>query len=660
MALLWLACWLWVGGGAIAFVLQGRAKASAGVALVSLVGGAGLAAWPAVEVLRTGVNLWALMPWALPLGLGATGLDPLSALFLLVLLVVATLAGVYGVAYLAPERRHRVIGATWLPFHVLVAAMVMLLIARDGMVFLLAWEMMTLASFMLVVFDHHLPAVRRAAVVYLIAGHVGAAALMAMFLVLDDGSGTLLFGAGGVVGSPNVVFLLALIGFGTKAGLFPLHVWLPEAHAAAPSHVSALMSGVMLKMGVYGLLRVLPWLGAPRLAWGVTLLLLGAVSAVVGVLYALAQDDLKRLLAYSSVDNVGLIVMALGLALIGMHQEMPVLVWLATMGALLHVVNHAVFKSLLFMGAGAVLRGTGTRQLEALGGLVRRMPAVGHLFLVGVMAVCALPPLNGFVSELFMYMAALQGVLRGEGLILVATLSALVVLAGVGGLTLLCFAKAYGIAFLGEARSAAASEATAPGVGMWAPMLVLALLALSLGLGASWSTGWVGSLVSHETGVTIPALEQTLARMLAMVSVLAGGGLVLVLVLLGLRRRLAPPPLEARELTWDCGYTAPTSRMQYSGASLVQPVRRDFGWLLGLRRQEVRGGDVDVGGLFPRPTLFASKTPDWVLERLWVPALAGLGVALRLLRRFQRGRVQVYILYILVTLILLLIYQVEA
>jgi formate hydrogenlyase subunit 3/multisubunit Na+/H+ antiporter MnhD subunit len=281
-------------------------------------------------------------------------------------------------------------------FNLLLASMLLVVTARNGVLFLVSWEIMSLSSFFLVMFEDEKPGVREAGWTYLVTTHLGTALLLAMFVLLGRNSGSLDFDA---LSAPEaiagVVFLLGLIGFGTKAGLMPLHVWLPEAHPVAPSYVSAVMSGVMIKMGIYGLLRTLTWLGEPPAWWGWTLLVLGVVSGVLGVLYALAQHDLKRLLAYHSVENIGIIAMALGVGLLGVHYRIPAMAALGFTGGLLHVVNHALFKSLLFLGAGSVLHATGVGDLDRLGGLLKRMPITGTTFLIGAAAICGLPPLNG-------------------------------------------------------------------------------------------------------------------------------------------------------------------------------------------------------------------------------------------------------------------------
>ncbi|HPT00812.1 MAG TPA: proton-conducting transporter membrane subunit, partial [Candidatus Aminicenantes bacterium] len=351
------------------------------------------------------------LPWSLPFGSLTMRLDPLSALFALTILVVSALAALYGIGYFSPIPKRGNLSLYWFNFSTLVVSMLVVITARNGLLFLLAWELMSLSSFFLVLFEKDDAMVRRAGWTYLIATHIGTAFLLVFFLLLGARSGgTLEFGAfkGSVLlpGTAGVAFLLALVGFGTKAGFMPLHVWLPEAHPAAPSNVSALMSGVMIKTGIYGLVRSLTFLGTPAPWWGWVLLAVGAFSGILGVLFALAQHDLKRLLAYHSVENIGIIALGIGLGVFGLSCHNPLLIYLGFAGGLFHVVNHALFKSLLFLGAGSVLHSAGTREIDILGGLLKRMPTTGTTFLIGSVAICGLPPLNGFASEFMIYLAS--------------------------------------------------------------------------------------------------------------------------------------------------------------------------------------------------------------------------------------------------------------
>ena len=647
-----LAAFLVGGLGALLATSHPRwaSRLGAGGAVV----GSALGLAPAVMVLcgrdLPGVDL----PWSVPGGALSLAIDPLSAFFLVPIFVVGAATAVYGAAYLLPEARHKLLGPAWLWFDLLVASMALVVTARNGLLFLMAWEAMALSSFFLVVFHHEREGVPRAGWVYLVATHLGTAFLLALFAWLARDAGSLDFArwqlpaAGG-----SWVFVLALVGFGSKAGLFPLHVWLPEAHPVAPSHVSALLSGVMIKMGIYGLLRIVALLGAPPAGAAAVLVVVGLVSGVFGVLLALGQHDLKRLLAYHSVENIGIIVLGLGLAWVAASEGRPEVAALALAGGLLHVWNHALFKALLFLGAGAVGRSAGTQDLEQLGGLLRRMPWTGAAFLVGAAAICALPPLNGFVSEFLIYSASLTGAARSTTTSILAYGAAIGGLALMGGLAAACFVKAAGIAFLGEPRSALAARATEVDPGMRGAMVCLALGCAVLGVAGP--LGMAGAL--RPARQLLPATVEVDGALRGVVPVLwtvGGVGVAVVLValgLVGLRRRLLRRRGERLGETWGCGYAAPTPRMQYTASSFAQPLTRLFSPVLRMHES-----GVPPDGAFPRPTFFASHPAD-VAESAFQRAFLAVVWLARRARPIQAGSTQLYVLYSVLAALALLLWR---
>jgi formate hydrogenlyase subunit 3/multisubunit Na+/H+ antiporter MnhD subunit len=525
--------------------------------------------------------------------------------------------------------------------------------------FLMAWELMTIASYFLVTTHHERADVRRAGRIYLIAAHAGTACLLVLFLLLGTNS-TLDFDSFGPAGArtaagAGAIFLLAVVGFGVKAGFIPLHVWLPEAHPAAPTHVSAVMSGIMIKMGIYGLLRTISFLGEPPLWWGWVLLVIGLVSGVLGVLYALAQHELKRLLAYHSVENIGIIGMGMGLGLIGMARHDPLLFALGFGAALVHVVNHAVFKALLFFGAGSVIQGTGTGEIEHLGGLLKRMPTTGAAFLVGAVAISGLPPLNGFVSEFLLLLGAFTAVGADKLPVGIAGVALIAGLALVGGLAAACFAKAFGIVFLGEPRTAEARETREAPALMRTPMFALALACVGIGVSSPVLLPVLARVLPGVEGMPPGAtMPELLSAQPALLGVTRVGALLIALVLLFgalrwllLRRR----PVRAA-VTWDCGYARPTPRHQYTASSFVQPVLDLFAPMLG-----TRVSSVNPRGVFPSTASLETSTPDSFRERVFRPIFVEVERALGKFRRIQEGRVQVYVLYIALTLLALLAYQ---
>lgn len=592
--------------------------------------------------------------WPLPVGELHVALDALSSFFLVCVFLVSGLAAVYGGGYLRPYIGKRRLAPALFFFNLLVASMAVVTIARDGILFLIAWEVMSVTSFFLVTFESEREEVRRAGMTYLIASQLGVIFLFILFALLGQSSGTYDFDALGAASGPaaglaNVCFLLALVGFGTKAGFWPVHIWLPDAHSAAPSHVSALMSGVMIKMGIYGLLRTLAFLGPPPVWWGAVLIAIGAVSGVAGVLHALAQHDLKRLLAYHSVENIGIIVLGIGLGLLGQSQGNAPVAFLGYAGGLLHVLNHGLFKGLLFEGAGSVLHGTGTRDIDSLGGLYRRMPVTGVTFLVGSVAICGLPPLNGFVSEWLIYIGAFRGAAAFPTGWAVWALVAVPALALIGGLAAACFVKAFGVVFLGEPRTEAALKAHEAGNAMRAPMLLGALLCLAIGL---WPAGAVR--IVAPAAVFLGKMSGAIPDAGPLSAITRVGAMLLALVLLlGLIRLALLRRREvSRAATWGCGYAAPSPRMQYTAASFAQPILALFAPVIHSRVDE-QGPD----GYFPAKAHYEEHLGDMAGERLLLPATRLVLRALSRLHAIQQGRLQLYLVYIAVTLVVLLIWQ---
>jgi hydrogenase-4 component B len=583
-------------------------------------------------------------------GLGA---DALSGFFSLPVFLVGGLGAIYGASYWTPRSHPRNGRRLRFCYGLLVASLTFITLARDGMAFLVAWEIMALTNFLLVATDDEDPAVRRAGWLYLLYSHVSVLCLFALFLLVQRISGDFALGVIPAAAPPTLrtaIFVLALVAFGIKAGAMPLHSWLPAAHASAPSHVSALMSGVVIKMGIYGLVRMCGLLASPPLAWGVILLAIGSLSAFFGVVLALGQHDLKRLLAYHSIENIGIILLGLGLALVGRSAGQPDWVILGLAGCLLHVWNHALFKSLLFLGAGSVVHATGTRDLELTGGLARRMPATAGLFLLGSIAICGLPPLNGFVSELFVYLGLVRTALTPGSAW--AALPA-PVLAATGALAVACFVKVFGIAFLGTARSAAAREAHESPALMLAPMAVLAMACAVLGAAPRLAAPalekatavWAGQPM---TGLSLAGLAPLGWISAAAVALLAATALVAALVLPACRRsRRREPALP----TWDCGYAGGSARLQYTSSSFAQLITAHFAWAL---RPKVHAPRIER--LFPAPSRFSSHVEDLVLDGLLLPAARGASWITARMRALQQGQLQRYILYILAVLVPLLVW----
>lgn len=642
-------------GGVLARAAQAAPRLSSGLAAATAAVGCAMGLVPALRVLAGASLAPVRLPWPVPYGSFHLAIDPLSAFFLVPLFVVSLLAAVYGVAYMNAGHARRPAGASWLFFHLLVASMAIVVTARNGLLFLVAWEGMSLASFFLVTFHDEREDICTAGWTYLVATHLGTAFLLALFVLLGRARGTMEFDSFLADERAGILFVLALVGFGTKAGVLPFHVWLPEAHPAAPSHVSALMSGVMIKTGIYGLVRVMTTIGPPPLWWGWTLVGVGVVSGVVGVVFALAQHDLKRLLAYHSVENIGIIVMGLGLGAIGTATGSPSLAAIGYAGGLLHVLNHALFKGLLFLGAGSVAHATGTREIDRLGGLLRPMPWTGTAFLVGAVAICGLPPLNGFASEFLVYVAAFQGVVSPGTDAALPSLAVLAGLAAIGGLAVACFTKAFGVVFLGSARSKEAEGARESAASMRLPMAALAAACVGIGLAGPFVADRLSLVIALPSGLAVGQARLHLSGGTGPLAWATAGGCVLALLvgaLVLVRRRLLARRSVTETVTWGCGYLYPTPRMQYTASSFAGPTTAFFRLVLGTRAR------VETPeGLFPKTGRFESHTPDVVRERLYEPLFGAIEARLARLRWLQHGSVHVYVLYIALTLVALLLWR---
>jgi formate hydrogenlyase subunit 3/multisubunit Na+/H+ antiporter MnhD subunit len=661
MDVLLAALGLHLAGGLLAFLLGRWPRAATLAGAGSAVLAALLGLFAALRVLVGGDPISCSAPYDFLRGPFQVELDALGAVFLIPVQVLSALAAVYGANYLLAYRNERSLGGPWLFFNLFVAGMSAVLLAGTAFLFLFAWEIMSLAGYFLVTFEHDRAEVRRAGWVYLVAAHLGVAVLLAAFVLLAGHAGDVAFAAFAASGPPGpvlagVLFVLTVIGFGTKAGLVPLHVWLPEAHPAAPSHVSALMSGVMIKMGIYGMLRVLGFLGEPAWWWGPTLGVLGLVSALVGIALATQQRDLKRVLAYSSIENVGLIALALGLGLWGRAAHQPALAVLGLTAALLHVWNHALMKSLLFLTAGSVLHGSGTRDMERLGGLLRAMPWTGALLILGAVAIAALPPLNGFAGKWLLSVGLLECGLGNPADRGLTALLAVASLALVGTLAALAYVRLCGVALLGSPRSPAAEHAHESGPWMLGPMLVLLLLCVAAGLAPGTvsrlqepglaqvlgGTDWQSVLVRSD-GLQIPPTEQ-LDRV-GLVNAWLLGGLVLGgagLWLVFRRHAQQGGP------TWGCGYLEPTARIQYSGRSFSEMLAGQILPRFLRPRKQARPPE----GLFPAPGQFHAASPDPISEEVYEPLFAGAARRFAALRILQQGKTHVYLLYIFVVLVL--------
>lgn len=688
-----------LASGAVVSLLLARWPRAAMIASMSALFVAGL--------LLAMVSLWVLMgaadaiqtsvAWSLPLGHISLGVDALSAWFLMTIGLLAACVAPYSAAYMRPFEGREPVHRFGALICVLLASLVLFVAASDTVMFLIGWESMTLSAFLLVIFHDERAEVRRGAWMYLIATHLATALfLLPLFGLLFSATHTTDFSDIAPTlqneAKPflTTLFFLGLAGFGAKAGFFPMHIWLPAAHPVAPTPVSAFLSGVVVKMGIYGLLRLLTWLPALPVYCGACLLGVGIVSGVMGVLYALAQHDLKRLLAYHTIENIGIIAIAIAVGMLGETANEPAAAALGYAGALLHVTNHALFKGLLFLSAGTVLHGTGTLMIERLGGLAKKTPANALLFLTGAIAICGLPPLNGFVSEWVIYAGLLTGTQQDIGASGGVPALGVFSLALMGGLALACFAKVFGVVFLGAPRDAALDAHATP-LAMKLSMSGLAIACVFIGLAPGvWvpltygATGMPMGLEAERVGMPFQNVLDAGTRL----SVMAA---LLVCIVVGLalfrhalrvqgRKRLGPETLPQVN-TWGCGYALPDARMQYTAASFALPLMRAFRGMLWPEYNLVA-----PVGPFPAKSHVEMHTPDLAEHDLFVPlfrstarifsmyrnvtwsGLAATGMKAHDARRragpmqallanmaaaLRKGTIQVYLAFIVITLILL-------
>lgn len=593
-------------------------------------------------------------------------IDALAAFFVFVILLVALCCSVYGIGYVREYYKRYNIGALGFLYNLFILGMVLVVTAANGIFFLLAWEIMSLASYFLVVYDRQSAENVKAGTLYLIITHAASACLLLAFILLYTFTGSFDFAtiAANAHMLPDAakaaVFILAFIGLGTKAGVIPMHIWLPSAHPAAPSHVSALMSGVMIKTGIYMMIRLLLDMLQPiPLWWGEVILIAGAVSAVLGVLYALTEHDIKRLLAYHSIENIGIILLGLGSAMIFATLHQPGLETLALVATLFHTLNHALFKSLLFLGAGAVIQGTHTRNIEKYGGLLRLMPFTGLCFLVGSMAISALPPFNGFFSEWVTFQSLFGGLHTG-GQATWIFLGAVVALALTGGLAAACFVKAFGAAFLARPHTEAAGHAKESPLIMRLGMGGLAFLCLVVGVlsgPAVQAIQHVAKNVAHTPAALSASTHSVVVTgytasvsgpaMLAFLGVATLG--VWAIVRFGVYRRqkvtIAP--------VWDCG-TPLNSRMEITATGFAHSIIRVFKDVLRPTLQ-VSAKQNGQSAYAVSSRKVTAGVHDIYRAYIYTPIYNGLFAISQQVKRIQNGHLSAYILYMLAILLITLV-----
>ncbi len=598
--------------------------------------------------------------------------DKLAAFFIFLISLIALWASVYGIGYTKHYYRKYNIGILGFFYNIFIAGMFMVVSAHNALFFLIVWELMSLASYFLVIFENKEPENIKSGTLYFVMTHIGTAFIIMMFLLFYRATGTFDFALikSSITSiSPvlkNTIFILALIGFGTKAGIIPFHIWLPSAHPAAPSHVSALMSGVMIKTGIYMFIRIFfDIMPSTPIWWGVLILIVGAISSLLGVLYALAENDIKRLLAYSSIENIGIILLALGGSFIFSALDMKSLAMIGLVAALFHIFNHAVFKALLFMGAGSVIMKTHTRNIEEYGGLIRLMPQTAFFFLMGSMAISALPPLNGFFSEWLTFQTLFSGILSSSNSIQLVFILAAGSLAFTGGLAAACFVKVFGITFLARPRSEKAKHAKESDISLQLGMAVFASFTIIIGFFSGNISAILLNIVksleifrfselpffSNTNGLILNNQFAALSMPIVFITLIGA----IAFVYLAMRSNHKGQVKYSR--TWDCGSDL-TPKMEITGTGFSRSIITIFQNVLKPSKQHdieyqdaqmryfqksytVTMGRKNIYGMY-----LYGPTHDWLLK------ITGYA------KRLQSGNVNLYIMYVFFVLIALLIFAV--
>jgi len=603
--------------------------------LFSMVAASFLGIAAATKILINPINNTINIPWHIPLGNFSIEIDALSAIFILLICLFAPLYAIYGQSYLNHSDKKQLT----IFYPLLIISMLFVVMAKNGFLFLLSWEIMSIAGYFLITFEddeHSL----KSGFIYLVATNIGMLFLLPFFLLL--GNNNLDFQC---LSGNSLIFLLGFIGFSTKAGVFPFHGWLPKAHPVAPSHVSALLSGVMIKMGIYGILRMIILLNEPQIIWGYICIVLGVFSALIGIFSALSQKELKTILAYSSIENIGIILLAIGLTIIGKSKDLPILTILALTATIFHIINHALFKGLLFLGAGAISKATQIKNINLLGGLHKKLPLLSGLFLIGVMSMTAMPLFNGFIGEFFLLLASLKGLLLGDFFAIIPLLS----LCFIAALCFMLFSSVYSIIFLGEERSSfKLSKIPSP---MLRIMGIIALLCTLFGTLPFVLFPIIKKAVFlFLPNVDIATLQESKTTLYKLSISFSIFFLVLMTLLL-IRHQILKNRKIVITSTWGCGYDKITAKMQYNFSSFVQPIAFLF------QKFFFHFSNHNLKDLFPKEENFLITPFDFLTKYFYKPLMEKLLLISEKTKKIQHGRTQFYIFYIFLTLVFLLLWK---
>jgi len=608
---------------------------------------------PAVKVLSSHQTVQSSLSLSYPFGIVPVRIDPLSAWFILIINLTCINSALYGIGYLKKYAQHRTrLVLHWIYFVLFQASMLAVCLLHHGLAFLVAWEIMSISSFLLVIFEQENPGTLKAGINYLVQMHIGVAFLSIAFIAVYAGTGSFDFASINAWFSqhdPGWVFLLFFLGFGIKAGFIPLHTWLPHAHPAAPSHVSGAMSGVIVKLGIYGILRIISFLHSGFLGAGEAILAVSLLTAMYGILNAAVHRDVKRMLAFCTIENIGLIGMGIGIGLIGKASGNDAIFYIGFLAALLHTLNHSLYKSLLFFAAGNIYQQAHTRDMDRLGGLGRPMPQTAFFFLCGSLAICALPPFNGFISEFLLYTGFSEGIrtagIQLNGLMVLG----IAFLAMVGGLSLFTFTKSFGVIFLGAPRMPPAEPPSEVSQLMRLPLYIILVLMLGIGF---FPNAWLKPLMpvvemfqpaahpgSYNPGASLNWTGPVFAA-----------GVILVFGIYQLRTRISRKMSAPVLPTWGCGYIAPNPRMQYTGKSFSKTLAKLFSYFTAESKKYA-----EITGIFPGKRSYRSHYSDFFESRIFDRIKNRLLAAVNSFGFIQTGQTQQYVLYGLFFMVVIII-----
>jgi hydrogenase-4 component B len=603
---------------------------------------------PAIKAL-TGNTIEIVISKALVFGNISFQIDSLSAWFILIINLTCINGAFYGIGYMKQYSEQRSnLSMHWILFLLFQSSMLWVCIVQNGLAFLVVWELMSISSFLLVIFEHQKKATLKAGINYLVQMHIGVLFLAAAFIWVYYAEGSFEFSAieKFFSSNPNLwLFILFFVGFGIKAGFIPLHSWLPQAHPAAPSHISGVMSGVIVKLGIYGIFRMIFFLKQDYTLIGEIIITLSVLTGLYGILNSSVHRDFKKMLAYCTIENIGIIGIGLGIGLMGIGTGNAVMIILGFGGALLHTLNHSLFKSLLFFTAGSVYQQTHTRDMEKLGGLIRTMPQTAMLFLAGAMAIGGLPPFNGFVSEFLIYSGILLGIKSISILYISLMIFTLAGLALIGGISMLTFTKSFGTIFLGNPRTHLHQQPREVSLGMRLPQYFILFIMLSIGLFPQFYFSIVNEIVLQFIPAASAASNLIPSSFLNSISSIGKFSMLFILLLLviyAVRKSVSRTRQISTNTTWGCGYAAPNARMQYTGKSFSKSLGKLLNFII-LEKKKYK--EISAGEIFPAERKHSSHYNDFFVTRIFNGIVDRLLYSMNYFQFIQNGKIQMYILY---------------